>query len=71
VFFGLAFTKIPPSVERPPNLKEVRMDSSPFEFDVVTGPVPPRDERKEKPREGGGEKTEAGERDPAETPSSK
>jgi hypothetical protein len=48
------------------------MDSSPFDFDVVTGPVPPRDERKEKPREGGGEKAEAGTGTlPAETPPSK
>ncbi|MDA8050661.1 MAG: hypothetical protein M0002_11750 [Rhodospirillales bacterium] len=37
------------------------MQSSPYDFDVVAGPPAPREERKEKPREGGCEKPQAGE----------
>jgi hypothetical protein len=45
--------EFPPSMERPPSPKEVRMKFSPFDFDVVSGSPEPREAPKERPRPDG------------------
>jgi hypothetical protein len=56
-------------MERPPNPKEVRMSSSPFDFDVVTGPSTPREEPKAASRPGSAGEPKAGEPPAKPTPS--
>lgn len=52
--------KFLPPTERPPHFAEVGVDSSPFDFDVVTGPPLPPDKGKPNPSKDGGEKPSAG-----------
>jgi len=47
-------------VERPPNPKEATIHTTPFDFDVISGPSVPRDDREPEPQPAGDAQPAAG-----------